>query len=209
MPTWRGWALIFLVALAVVIPGVRGAHGFLTPTDRQPGGALVIEGWSQDYALKAAIEEFRAGGYTKLYVVGGPLEHGSVLVDYRNFADLGAASLLKMGLSTNEVQSVPAPLVAQDRTYTAAKSLAAWFREHGERPARLQLISVGPHARRSRLLFQKAFGKAVRVGIITIAPWDYDPQHWWRTSAGVRAVMDETVAYLYARLLFRPQNQSQ
>jgi hypothetical protein len=71
-------------------------------------------------------------------------------------------------------------------------------------PAEFNLISVGPHARRSRLLFEKAFGREVRVGIIALESQDYDPQHWWRSSMGVRVVTDELIAYSYARLLFHP-----
>jgi len=33
-----------------------------------------------------------------------------------------------------------------------------------------------------------------------------DPlQCWWKTSAGVRSVISEAIAYGYARLLFRPR----
>jgi hypothetical protein len=33
---------------------------------------------------------------------------------------------------------------------------------------------------------------------------EFDPDHWWKTSAGVRGVIGEGLAYLYARLLFHP-----
>lgn len=33
---------------------------------------------------------------------------------------------------------------------------------------------------------------------------EYDPRHWWRTSEGVRNVVGESIAYLYARFFFRP-----
>ncbi len=202
--TWRGWLLILAVFLAIVVPVFRNLHAFLAVTDRQPDGVLVIEGWAQDYALEAAVKELRAKGGGRIYVVGGPLEHGAALAQYRTFSEMAAAALIKLSLATNEVQAVPAPLVAQDRTYTAALALKKWWHENGGPPSRMELISVGPHARRSRLMFQKAFGDETKVGIISVPPWDYDPRHWWRTSAGVRVVVDETVAYLYARLLFHP-----
>jgi len=66
------------------------------------------------------------------------------------------------------------------------------------------LVSMGPHARRSRLLFAKAFSPEVRVGIISLEERDFDPAHWWTSSQGFRTVVDELIAYSYARLLFRP-----
>ena len=46
-------------------------------------------------------------------------------------------------------------------------------------------------------------GPGVKVGIIAVEPQDYDPRRWWASSAGFRAVTDEAIAYLYARLIFR------
>jgi hypothetical protein len=60
------------------------------------------------------------------------------------------------------------------------------------------------HARRTRLLFQKALGNDVRVGIISIPNPDYDAKHWWRYSEGVREVIGEGIAYAYAKVFFYP-----
>ena len=124
--------------------------------------------------------------------------------EYKTYAQRGAAVLLKLGLTTNEVQAVPAPLVPQDRTYTSAVALRNWLREHNLKPARLHLMSEGPHARRSWLLFEKAFGRDVVVGITSVPAAGYDPKRWWRTSLGVRGVISEALAYGYARFLFWP-----
>ena len=55
--------------------------------------------------------------------------------------------------------------------------------------------------------YQMAMGKEVKVGSMAIPPKDYDEKHWWRYSAGVRSVIGESVAYLYARFLFFPPKQ--
>jgi hypothetical protein len=67
----------------------------------------------------------------------------------------------------------------------------------------MDVITLGPHARRSRLLYQKAFGNAVSLGVISLADPAYDSRYWWRSSEGVREVWGEAVAYLYARLSIR------
>jgi len=52
--------------------------------------------------------------------------------------------------------------------------------------------------RRSKMMFTKVFGKNVAIGIIALNDPLYDPKHWWRTSEGVREVLGEAIAYMYA-----------
>src|SRR5262245_33039793 len=144
VPTWRGWLMIFLLVSGLVWLTVREVYSFLALMKPLHEGVLVVEGWAPDHVLEAAMEEFRSNRYEKLFVTGGPLEYGEPLAEYRTYADRGAAVLLKLGLTTNMVQAVPAPLVRQDRTYTSAVTLKKWWREHGATPAKLHLISVGP-----------------------------------------------------------------
>lgn len=186
---------------------VRSIHPFLALTKPAPNGVLVVEGWSPDYALELAMAEFRRNHYDKLYVTGGPLERGAPLSEYKSFAELGAATLVRLGLSSNAVQAVPAPLVRQDRTYTSAVTLRQWCQEHGISLKTMHVMTEGPHARRSRLLFKKAFGNEVVVGVTAVPVRDYDPQHWWRSSAGVRTVISEALAYGYVRLFFWPSTR--
>jgi hypothetical protein len=42
------------------------------------------------------------------------------------------------------------------------------------------------------------------VGIISVPDPDYDASHWWRSSDGVREVLDEGIAYIYAKFFFWP-----
>lgn len=203
LPTLRGWLLLFILFAVFLIFGFRNLNAFLAVNDPVPDGVLVVEGWSPDYALEMAKSKVQESPNHKLYVIGGPLEEGAPLSEYKTYAELGAAILQRMGLSNNTVQAVPAPYVRKDRTYAAAIALRNWFIQHGDAPKAINLISVGAHARRSRLMFEKAFG-GTRVGIINVQDRDYDPHHWWKSSAGVRSVLDEMIAYGYARLLFFP-----
>ena len=207
VPTLWGWLLLVASFAGLAIIGVRAMGPFLTINDPLPGGVLVIEGWAPDYAMEAAAAEFNRNHYDKLFVTGMPLTEGALLSEYKTYAARGAAILLKLGMSTNFVQAVPALQVQQDRTYAMAKGLQRWLRDHGMSPTKVNLMSVGPHARRSRLLFEKALGEGVAVGITAVPCRDFDPAHWWRSSQGVRDVIGETLAYAYARLLFYPPKE--
>jgi len=204
LPTVRGALLLLILFAFLLIFGFRNIQAFLAVNDPAPEGILVVEGWSPDYALETARLEEQGNPHHLLYVVGGPLEQGAPLSQYPTYADLGAAILLRMGMSQDTVQAVPSGYVYKDRTYAEAVALSIWLRQHGLSPKEINLISLGAHARRSRLLFEKAFGKSTRVGIIAVEDRNYDPAHWWKTSEGVRSVISETIAYGYARFLFSP-----
>jgi hypothetical protein len=209
VPTLRGWlVLVMALGLGVLIVG-RSVYGFLAVTKPVPGGLLVVEGWAPDYVMQAAIAEFAANHYDRLMVIGGPLEIGAPLSEYHTTAEMGAAILLRFGMSSNAVQAVPAPSVRQDRTYASGVALREWLHVHHETATKVNLISLGPHARRSWMMLELALGKSFTVGVISLGSKDYDSKHWWRSSAGFRAVVDETVAYVYARVLFRPPKESQ
>jgi hypothetical protein len=190
-----------------LIATVRWIHPFLAVSDPTPGGALTIEGWVQDRTMQEAIAEFHRGHYTMLYVTGGPLERGAPLSEYHTTAELGGASLLRMGMPKELVQVIPTPLVRKDRTYASAIALKRWLDAHQIVLSNLTVVAPGPHARRTRLLFQKALGDATHVGVFAAKDLDYDPQRWWMSSNGFRMVMDEAIAYVYALLLFDPATE--
>ncbi|HWW01034.1 MAG TPA: ElyC/SanA/YdcF family protein [Candidatus Acidoferrum sp.] len=204
MPTWRGWLVLLAGFIGLAIVAILKIHPFLAVNAPLSGGSMVVEGWASDYALQRAVAEFHGNHYDKMYVTGGPIEAGAPLSEYKTYAQRGGAVLSKLGMSTNELQVVPAPWVRQDRTYTAALSLANWLRTDGVGLAKVHLITEDTHARRSRLLYQKALGKGVKVGVTAIPPGDYNPSRWWHSSVGVRSVIGETLAYGYARFFFWP-----
>ena len=66
---------------------------------------------------------------------------------------------------------------------------------------------VGASLRRerwSRLLYQMALGTDVKVGVIALKPDGHEPSSWWLSSAGVRTVIGEVIAYTYVTALFWP-----
>lgn len=205
-PTWRGGFALCALALVACWLLLRSAYPFLAVEAPIHDGVLVVEGWLSDRAMEEALAEFKRHPYERLYVTGGPLDQGSFLSEYKTYAQLGAASLRKMGLREDQVDAVPAPFAQQDRTYLSAVALKNWLHEHGRTHPRMHVISEGPHARRTRLLFEKAMGDGVIIGITGVPDANYDPKKWWKGSYGVRAIIDEAVAYGYARLLFRPKS---
>src|SRR5262249_55645831 len=157
----------------------------------------------------AAAEEFRRGSYQRVFTTGGPvIGNGGYVNDYQTSASVGAEMLVNKGLPQELVQMGPSRETDRDRTYASAVALREWFREHDTAVKSLNVVTEDTHARRTRLLFGEALGRNVKVGIIAVPNPDYDAQHWWRYSEGVKDVVSEGFAYLYARLFFFPSESA-
>lgn len=207
VPTWRGLLLFTLIGVVLVIIAASKVYSFLAVTESLSAEALVVEGWVPDFVLEEAIVIFKRDRYRRLYVTGGPLDHGGPLSEYKTYAELGAATLVRMGMNKSAIKAVPAPSVWRDRTYSSALALKEWLLQHAANEASINLVTVGAHAKRSQLLFQKALGKDSRVGIIAIEGREYDPKRWWRSGNGARTVVGELGAYTYALLFFSPSSE--
>jgi len=201
--SWRGWLIVFTGVILAFYVFLLRIYPFLAVTHRADTHVLVVEGWIHEYAIRAAVEEFRSKSYQQVFTTGGPVDGaGGYINDYNTVASVGADLLRKSGLPNESLRMVPSRVMDRDRTYGSAIALQNWFREHNMTVRSINVVTEDVHARRTCLLFQKAFGHNVAVGVIAVPNPDYDPRHWWRYSEGVKDVFAESVAYIYARLRF-------
>jgi uncharacterized SAM-binding protein YcdF (DUF218 family) len=201
----RGWLLFVGLAIATCFGVIVTIHPFLSITERSPAHLLVVEGWVHDHAIRAAKDEFQAGGYQDVFTTGGPVHGVGAYVNvYSTAASIAAQRLKRDGVPAERVHMAPARKSDRDRTFASAIALRDWMHAHHFTVTKINVITEDVHARRTRLLFQKAFGPDVSVGIIAVPNPDYDANHWWRYSEGVRDVLSETISYAYARFLFHP-----
>lgn len=202
----RGW--LVLLSLVVLTGGlwVRNVQPFLAPTHRENTDVLVVEGWINEHAFLVAVAEFQSGHYKKVYTTGGPVVGlGGYVNDFQTSASVGAEALVKAGLPASVVQMVPSHIFGRDRTYSSARALREYFQANGAPVKSFNVLTEDVHARRTQMLFQKAFGTSATVGIVAVPDPDYDPARWWRYSEGVREILSESIAWLYAEFLFHPE----
>lgn len=205
--SWKGWLLALVLLIGVAISLGYGVYPFLAVTHRANTNVLIVEGWIHEYAIRAAINEFEAGHYQRVYTTGGPIAGmGGYINDYNTSASLAAGRLKAAGLAPNFIQMVPSRVFERDRTYSAAIALRDWFRDNHVSVHGINIVTEDVHARRSLLLFQEALGPDVKVGVIAVPNPDYDAGEWWWYSEGVKEVVSEGVAYVYAKFLFWPSH---
>src|SRR5450756_1159918 len=177
----RGWLCLLALALLGGLGWVPNVQPFLAQTRRLDTKVLVVEGWIRTFGLKAAVQEIQSGRYTKVYTTGGPIagSDGATNV-YNTSASVGAEWLVRAGVPADLVQMVPSQVAGRDRTYSSARALREWFRTNNLTVTSVNVLTEDVHARRTRLLFQEAFGKTTEIGIIAVPNPDYDPKRWWR-----------------------------
>jgi uncharacterized SAM-binding protein YcdF (DUF218 family) len=202
----RGWFVLVVIGFVSFALLLLNTYPFLAITDRVNANVLVVEGWVHPYAIRAAVKEFKTGGYRRIFTTGGPVVgRGGYVNDYQTAASVGADLLKKDGIPGEVVQMVPTRVMGRDRTYSSAVALRDWLLEHNLQVRSLNIVTEGAHARRTRLLFEEALGRDVNVGVISVPSPDFDATRWWYYSEALEDVVGEGLGYLYAKFFYYPR----
>ncbi|MBW4601167.1 MAG: YdcF family protein [Calothrix sp. FI2-JRJ7] len=195
--TLQGWIVASTLILALITIGITQVQPFLAVTSPIKADILVVEGWLADEALKQALNEFEMGSYTHIITTGIPLQRGYYLSEYKDFANLAAATLKAMGADDEKIIPIPTPDVRKDRTYASVIALKEKLATSQLKLESMNLFSDDVHARRSWMLYKKVLPNT-KIGVIAAATRSYDAKRWWSSSEGIRTVIPEAIAYIYA-----------
>ena len=195
---------MLLIVAALAFGAIRFTAPFLSPTKPTGARILVVEGWISEAGLQRAIELDNQNHYAAVIAAGQPIERGMDISHYEDYANLGASRLVAMGLKSTNIIKVPSAKSQKDRTYHAALKVREYLLTDTQYRS-IDLLSDSVHSRRSWYLYRRACEPDVKVGIISANNPEFDTAHWWRTSNGVRIVLNEAIAYVYARLVFNPE----
>lgn len=204
MPTIFGWLFILLISLAIGIFGARNIYTFLAPNEPAGARVLVVEGWLTPAELDQAVQAFSSGKYQRIVTTGGPVSGWPASNLATSYAELAGDYLAHRGVPRNLISVVPAPKSAQERTFLSAVMLRESAQRLGLTLDAVDVFSGGAHARRSRLLFQMALGRGVRVGVLAARPDSFDPEFWWRSSAGVEQIFFQSFGFVWVKCCFWP-----
>lgn len=204
--TWPGKIIIISVITVITLFIFIKLPIFLSYNNPINGKYLVLDGIMPDYSIQTAIEIFNNQNYTTVVATGSKLESGYFISEKKTMAELTYATFIELGFDSAKIIVIPEGDILKDRTYTSALSLKKYFDKHHISGADIDVLALGCHARRSRILFQLALGENFKVGIISVPDNSYDINKWWKTSKGVRTVIGETIAYIYAKIFFYPFN---
>ncbi len=179
-------------------------EGFLCKTSPVAGELLVVESWfaEKDAMLDAAniiIEK----PYRQVLCVA--------MVDGQQPtpAERAARRLAGLGVNHASVHVLDVPRTPHDRTYACAVAVREWLARQAPDIRSLDVFTINVHARKSHVLFKKAFPPGSTIGIIPSQVRGYPFSFWWLSPRGIYVTVRNTLGYLYAMAFTPPHNQVQ
>lgn len=172
------------------------ADDFLCCTRRVPADVIVVEGWIGVRGIQAAAKEFESGGYRYIVTTSGSTSNrwGD---EHWNYAESAKEELLRDGIDPSKIV-VAAPRETQShRTFESARAVDLGLRTRGIYAKNITVFTLGPHARRSRIIFEKVLGGHSDVGVISWKPAADRSGHWWKSSERSEDIAKETIGFLY------------
>lgn len=200
-PTWRLWSLGLVLAGLTAYGLTARLYPWLGLSRPVQANILVVEGWVPDYILSASTNVFYQGGYERLCTSGGPVNEGFYIAGIRDYAELASLSLEKMQFPKDRLIPAPAGPTRRHRTFESARHVRRTLLQKGYPLRGINVLTEGPHARRTWTVYQKVFGPEVPIGIISLEPRNYDPKRWWGSSDGIKTVVMEAIGWLYEAIL--------
>jgi hypothetical protein len=201
--TWRGRVLTATFLLSLTLMFSIGVYPFLAVTQRERAEVLVVDGWIPAYSIPQVAREFKNYHYSSLIIARGTYDdredYESGYYHGRHLSNL----VVRAGVDADAVKLLTYPVAKRDRTYHSALAVKSHLARHQRAVRSLNIATMGPHARRSCLLYKKAFNDEAEIGVISMDERGYDSRNWWRTSDGVKSIISECAGYIYTMVFFQ------
>ena len=199
-PTKLGLLLLTAVLLVSICGWLVYGERLLALTDRLPADILVVEGWIGRDGIQAAVDEFRRGGYHYVVATGG-LTSGRWENEPTSYAEMAAREMIQLGVPKESIVIAAAKSTERHRTFESAVAVWRALHDAGIRASDVNVFTLGPHARRSALVYSKVNAGNSKVGVIGWLPKEYQTELWWRSSDRSRDLLEETIGYFYELFL--------
>jgi hypothetical protein len=193
----KGRYFVLLFGLVFIL----GIHPFLSLNHPVKADVLIVEGWIPEDSIKFAVQEFHKNHYDLILTNGGQIKPKSSLKAEDEYAELAKKRLMELGIDGNHIHAVKTAKINQSRTYSFALDTIGWLTKHKKSIKSVNILTLGPHARKSWVLYKKAANKKIDVGIISTPPVNYNPSYWYLSIIGIHFVLRDLAGYLYALIL--------
>ena len=208
--TFYGWLLLLVFLIALFVLFLKNIIGFLSFEETIEAKVLVAEGYVPDYSFHKMIEIFDEGNYELIVASGTSFDQGYYLSEIKTSADLIARSLIFLGFDSTKLAVVPIPnRIHKNRTYTSALVTKEYLQKNHPEIKKVNIMSLGPHSRRSNYLFEMAYEPEIEVGNIVVPHAAVDKYNWYKSSRGFRTVLDELIGFFYVKFFFWPDENEQ
>ncbi len=132
--------------------------------------------------------------------IGEP--HGAIRLknNYSSFAELARNRLLSLGIDSSLVLAIPGKRVRINRTLTSVLAFRDWLKQSDIEVKGINIITMGAHARRTWMTYNKVLNKKYDIGIISLPDYINGYSHKRKFLKTFR----ETIGIIYYWILLIP-----
>jgi hypothetical protein len=102
------------------------------------------------------------------YNIGLLGERKRIVNNFTSYAELAKNTLLSMGMASSRIISIPCNKVIINRTLTSALAFRDWIKTTNIDIKGINIISMGTHARRTWMTYNKILNEKYNIGIISL-----------------------------------------
>jgi hypothetical protein len=196
-PTALGTVSLLSLFLGPLVWWFYRGESFLAPTRRLPtASVLVVEGWIGPEGIRAAKFEFESHNYEFIVISGGIASPEGWEPGGWSYAKRAQEELVRLGVPKEKIILAGNQNADRQRTYQSAITVVHTMATQGIEAKSINIFTWGTHARRSYLVYQKAYGPKTSVGVITWQPPDSSVP-WWHSSERAQQLMLQSVGFFY------------
>jgi hypothetical protein len=118
--------------------------------------------------------------------------------NYSSYAEIARNKLISFGIDSTRIVAVPGNNTSINRTISSAIAVRDYLKLSDIEENSVNIVSIGPHARRTWMTYKHLLGSNFEIGIISIQPQQINYTKRWI----IFNVAYETVGNIYYWLKF-------
>jgi hypothetical protein len=120
--------------------------------------------------------------------------------NYNSNAELARNRLISMGINSSQIIAIPGETVIVNRTLTSALAFRDWLKQTNKDIRGINIISMGAHARRTWMIYNRILQEKYPIGIISLPDYTYTQSRIYRIIKNIR----ETLGIIYYWIILIP-----
>ena len=110
--------------------------------------------------------------YNSVYYIGSLDEKNRIINNFNSNAEYTRNELIRIGVDPSSIVAVPGEKTYINRTLKSILAFRDWLKTSKYKVKGINIISSGPHARRTWMIYNKVLGKDYNIGIISLPDFD-------------------------------------
>ena len=120
--------------------------------------------------------------------------------NFNSNAELARNRLIAMGINSSQIIATPGETVIVNRTLTSALAFRDWLKQINKDISGINIISMGAHARRTWMIYNRILKEKYPIGIIALPDNIYTQSRIYRLFKNIR----ETLGIIYYWIILIP-----